>query len=597
MNRMLRVNATLALALTGLLWAAAPDAPVADAAMRGDVTAVRALIQKGADVNAAQGDGMTGLHWAAMNGNTRIAELLIAAGASVKALTRLGDYTPLHLASKAGHVEVAKVLLDAGADATALTSTGGVTALHFAAQTGNVEMIALLVAHGADVNAQEQQWGDTPLMFAATYDRAPAVQALLARGADPALTARVIDMVKRDAENRAAEKRRKDLYAQMRKMGNLDLRTVALAGYNRPAQDAADTREDVALIGGQPPTAVSAAAEQGGPELIGFYGGQTALTLAARDGSMEAAAALLDGGADVNQVTAGDHTSPLLMAAINGQFDVAMLLLERGAKPTLASDNGNTPLFATIHVQWNPKSRQPQPAASFQQKVTYLELMQALLEAGANPNTRLRYEVWYLERGDNYLSPDWIGITPFFRAAHADDIPAMRLLVKYGADPNVPSVVPADGSQGSSVTRRAGAQVQDDPSGLPPVVPGGPALYPINAAAGYGHGDGNLAYVHRHVANGELPAVKYLVEELGADVNARDLNSGTTPLHDAASRGDNELILYLMSRGADIKAVNRRGQTVADMANGPNQSVQAYPATVRLLESLGSKNNHHCVSC
>ena len=96
--------------------------------------------------------------------------------------------------------------------------------------------------------------------------------------------------------------------------------------------------------------------------------------------------------------------------------------------------------------------------------------------------------------------------------------------------------------------------------------------------------------------DGWVPAVKFLVEELGADVNARDHN-GYTPLHHAASRGDNALIQYLLSKGADPKAVARSGQTTVDMANGPVERVQPYPETVALLESLGAVNNHKCVSC
>jgi ankyrin repeat protein len=93
-----------------------------------------------------------------------------------------------------------------------------------------------------------------------------------------------------------------------------------------------------------------------------------------------------------------------------------------------------------------------------------------------------------------------------------------------------------------------------------------------------------------------LAAVKYLVEELGADVNARDFN-GYTPLHHAAARGDNELIQYLVSKGADVTAVSRKGQTTADMANGPVQRIPPFLETVALLEKLGSKNSHKCKSC
>jgi ankyrin repeat protein len=119
---------------------------------------------------------------------------------------------------------------------------------------------------------------------------------------------------------------------------------------------------------------------------------------------------------------------------------------------------------------------------------------------------------------------------------------------------------------------------------------------PIHAASGVGYGLGFAGNTHRHVPDGWVPAVKFLVEELGFDVNARDHN-GYTPLHHAAARGDDDLILYLVSKGADVKAVARSGQTTVDMANGPVQRIQPYPKTVELLTKLGAKNNNRCVSC
>ena len=135
-----------------------------------------------------------------------------------------------------------------------------------------------------------------------------------------------------------------------------------------------------------------------------------------------------------------------------------------------------------------------------------------------------------------------------------------------------------------------------DPSGLPPVPGGGPGVFPLHAAAGSEYGEGFAGNAHRHAPDAWLATVKYMVEELGMDVNSRD-NDGYTPMHHAAARGDNELILYLVSKGADPKAVSRRGQTTVDMANGPVSRISPFPETIKLLEGMGAKNNHRCQSC
>jgi hypothetical protein len=121
-------------------------------------------------------------------------------------------------------------------------------------------------------------------------------------------------------------------------------------------------------------------------------------------------------------------------------------------------------------------------------------------------------------------------------------------------------------------------------------------VFPIHAASGVEYGEGYAGNAHRHAPDGWLGSVKFLVEELGADVNQRD-DGGYTAVHHAAARGDNELILYLVSKGADVTAVSRRGQTTADMANGPVSRISPIPETIALLEKLGSKNNHKCASC
>jgi ankyrin repeat protein len=312
-----------------------------------------------------------------------------------------------------------------------------------------------------------------------------------------------------------------------------------------------------------------------------------------REGRTAAAWALLEGGADIDQPSAGDRTAPLLMATINGHFDLAMTLLERSADPHAESDAGATPLYAAINTQWIPKSRHPQPADYMQQETTYLELMTALLDAGVDVNVRLRKQLWFTTFGDDYLRIDRMGATPFWRAAYALDIDAMRLLVRYGADPDIPTVKSGGRAFGEGAGGSADLAAPPlDPSGLPPVPAGGPGAYPIHAASGIGYGEGYAANIHRTVPNGWVPAVRYLVEELGADVNARDLN-GYNAIHHAAARGDDDLIRYLVERGGDVMAVSRRGQTTVDMssasapsrrrsrcwrASAPSTTTTAYPA-------------------
>jgi len=123
-----------------------------------------------------------------------------------------------------------------------------------------------------------------------------------------------------------------------------------------------------------------------------------------------------------------------------------------------------------------------------------------------------------------------------------------------------------------------------------------PAIWPIHVAAGAGYGQGYTANFHRHSPGGWMPAVKYLVEELGVDPRILD-STGYNAIHHAASRGDNEMILYLVSKGVDPKVVASNGRTTVDMANGPGQRITPFPATIALLESMGAINNHRCVSC
>jgi ankyrin repeat protein len=299
---------------------------------------------------------------------------------------------------------------------------------------------------------------------------------------------------------------------------------------------------------------------------------------------MEATRSLLDNGAKIDAIN-GDNSTSLLLSIINGHFDIAKLLVERGADVTLPSMDGATPLYGVVNTQWARKSFQPQPSPRYE-KTTYLELMTLLLDRGADPNARITKDLWYSAYNRVLESASAAGTTAFWKCAEVGDIDGMRLLVSRGADPNIASV--------EGVT-------------------------PLLMAAGAGvHGNDDVT-----APAGRLAGIKYLVEELHADVNAADIGSGNrgqnavgqveqqagqqqverrpsggfTALHNAAARGDNAMILYLVSKGAKADAVSRAGVTVADMANGPRQRIQPYPETVALLEQLGSKNSHKCVSC
>ena len=527
------------------------NSSIADAARAGDVAAVKAMLKDGGDVNAAQGDGMTALHWAASNGDAAMAQVLLSAGANTRATTRLGGITPLHVASQAGHAQVVAALIAAGADVNKATSTGA-TALMLAARGGSVDTARRLIETGADIDAREKAFGQTALMVAAGLDRADVVKLLLARGADWKASSSVADLKA--------------------------LTSISDDGTGRPLQ--------------QQPGGGIAGVTRGYRynELIGTQGGLTALHFAARQGSVAAAKALVDGGASVNLPSPGDKATPLLVAVINGHFDLAAMFLERGADPNLVSDAGVSPLYATVNVQWAPIAAYPQPRSHLQQSRTYLDVIKLLLDRGADPNARVFRKVWFSGYNFDQSGVDEAGATPFWRAAYAADVAAMKLLVSYGADPAIPTM--------KLFSRRgpedpvAGA----DKSGLAPLPIGGPGATPLHAAAGPGYAMGFAGNSHHVAPGGMLPAVKYLVEELGADVNAVD-HDGNTAVHHAASRGDNEMISFLVSKGADVKKINRSGQTTIDVANGPVQRTQPYPETIKLLSSLGAVNNNKCVSC
>ena len=264
--------------------------PLVQAAKQRDLAAVRSLLKQRADVNTAEADGTTALHWAAYHGDLEIANLLIGAGARVDRTNDL-SMTPLALASENGHAAVVERLLAKGANPN-LASETGVTPLMRAARIGNVAIVRALLPRKANVNAAETERQQTALMWAAAQRHPDIVRVLLENGAD------------------------------------VKARTVV--------------RRLTVMLDQGPPGVKTAREHAHAIEA----GGSTALLFAAMSGDVESARLLLDRGADVND-TAADGNSALVLAAFQGHGAVARLLLERGAHPN-AAGAGYSALHAAV---------------------------------------------------------------------------------------------------------------------------------------------------------------------------------------------------------------------------------------------------------
>ena len=456
----LRGLGILVLGLGAGTFALASDASLADAVAKGDLAAVRSLIGQHANVNLTQVDGSTALLWAARNDDMAAAKLLIGAGADVKIANRYG-ITALTEAASNGSGAMVELLLQAGADANTALPEGD-TALMLAAKTGAPEALKALIEHGAKVNAKEGWHGETPLMLAAGENHAVAVKVLIEHGADVNASATHLE------------------FPDMKK---------------GPAQ------------------------------VFSVYpaGGLTALMEAARNNSYESVQALLDGKANPN-LKSPQSLSAEMIAIMNGHWDVAKLLLDRGSDV----NDGSLPLVADVR-----NLDFLRPAQDRVETTTPLDLIKEMLAKGAKPDSTLPGPIPVLHNfGTNVQGP--VDSTALYRAAKASDVAVMKLLIEKGADVKL--------------------KAKDDTTAL-------------HASVGIGVRPPMGDAILKAPKAPEVIAAMQLLIDHGADVNAVD-GSGMTPLHGAAQKGLDEVVQYLADHGAKLDTKDKRERTPLDIANG-----------------------------
>jgi ankyrin repeat protein len=364
-----------------------------------------------------------------------------------------------------------------------------------AARVGRVDAVTLLLDRGAAVDARTLPARQTALIWAVTDNHPEIVKMLVARGADVnAHTA----VTKPQGEYVPA-------------------RAGFAAGPGILRQRALPTPQ----------------------------GGMTPLLFAVRDGNRDMTRLLLELGAGIEQ-TSGNHTSPLLIALLNGQVEIATELLARGANPNAADDYLRGPLFAAIELRNANRG-----TLLFGDERDPLELITLLLEKGADPNRRTNTTP---VQGWMQLDASWVnfdGQTPFIRAALSGDVEVMRLLLAQGADPNITT------NQGTTALMAAAG---------------------VNWVQGQTHTRPEANYIEALT----------LCLDRGADVNATN-SLKLAAIHGAANRGWPSIIQLLADRGARLDVKDIGDRTPLTFAQGTFLAIRppaAKPAAVALLTRL-----------
>jgi len=463
--------------------ATAADSPLLEAVKNQDPQKAGALLNQHADVNVRSNDGSTALLWAAHWGDVKTTDLLLRAGADPNAANDF-RMTPLSQACVNGSAALVELLLKAGANPNTPIATGE-TPLMTCSKTGGADAVKALIAHDAAVNAKEPVQNQTALMWAAA-ERHPGVVKML---------------IDAKADLRARTKRGfTALHFAAREGDQESVRLLLAAGVSvnilaQPGAPAKGKAEDATE-----PVPGGAAAGGGGGAAVARGGGRN--------------------------TAAGGYT-PLLVATVRGQVELALFLLDQGADPNVA-DAGFTPLHWAV-ATWENGTSNPvygfeDPMSGIPDRQAKLKLVKALLAHGADPNARMKSRP---PLSGGYT--DAAGATPFLLASSVDDVEMMRILQAAGADPKLVTATKAT---------------------------------PIMAATGLNHLVGESAVTEAQA----IETVKYLLD-LGIDPKG-STTFGENALFGPAYRGWNTLLAQLIDLGVDVNAVSKAGITPWLAASG-----------------------------